>query len=150
VTTETAKWCGGWADGLLTTGRDAKALRPIIDAFREGGGEGKPVHVQAALCWAPSEEDAYREALDQWAACCVGGEVSWDLRRPADFDRLARVVTREAVDQCVYVSADPAQHLEWLSSVASLGIDELHLHHVGRDQQSFIEMAEAKIVSQFE
>lgn len=139
VSAETARWCGGWADGLLTTGRDADAMRPIIDAFRGGGGDGKPVHVQAALSWAPTEEEAYREAIDQWAAVCVGGEVAWDLRRPADFDLVAQSVTREILDKAVHVSADPGRHEAWLQTIAALGVDELHVHQVGRNQEAFID-----------
>jgi coenzyme F420-dependent glucose-6-phosphate dehydrogenase len=139
VTAETARWCGGWADGLLTTGRDGETLKPIINAFHEGGGEGKPIHAQVALSWAPTESEAYSEALDQWAACCIGGEVSWDLRRPSDFDRLAKSVTRETIDLCVHVSSDIERQLAWVSSLAALGIDEIHLHQVGRNQEAFVE-----------
>jgi probable non-F420 flavinoid oxidoreductase len=139
VSAETASWCGGWADGLLTTGRDPEALRPIVDAFREGGGEGKPVHLQVALSWAETEDEAYREALDQWAACSAGGEVNWDLRRPADFDRIAQSVSREAIDQTVHVSADIGRHEAWLQSIVEIGIDDLYLHQVGRNQEAFIQ-----------
>jgi coenzyme F420-dependent glucose-6-phosphate dehydrogenase len=139
VTAATAKWCGAWADGLLTTGRDRDALRPVIDAFREGGGEAKPVHLQVALSWAPTEDEAYREALHQWAACCAGGEINWDLRRPADFDMLARTMTRDGIDRCVNVSADIERQLAWIGSLAELGVDEIYLHQVGRNQEAFIE-----------
>jgi coenzyme F420-dependent glucose-6-phosphate dehydrogenase len=139
VTAATARWCGGWADGLLTAGRDARALRPVIEAFRENGGETKPVCVQAALSWAPTEDEAYDEALDQWSACCVGGEVNWDLRRPSDFDTLAKVVTREAIDLCVHVSPDIERQFGWVMSLAELGVDDIYLHQVGRKQEAFIE-----------
>jgi coenzyme F420-dependent glucose-6-phosphate dehydrogenase len=43
VTTETARWVGGWADGLLTVGGAPEAVRPRLDAFGEGGGAGKNV-----------------------------------------------------------------------------------------------------------
>src|SRR5690606_32352295 len=43
---ETAAWMGGWADGLITTGAPRDALASLIGAFRDGGGEGKPVKVQ--------------------------------------------------------------------------------------------------------
>jgi probable non-F420 flavinoid oxidoreductase len=139
VSAKTARWCGVWADGLLTTGRDVETLRPIIDAFREGGGDGKPVHVQAALCFAPSEDEAYRNAVDQWAACCVGGEVNWDLRQPADFDTLANSVTRESIDRCVHVASDIGRHGAWIASLYDLGVEDIYLHQVGRNHEAFIE-----------
>lgn len=138
VTVETARWCGTWADGLLTTGPDAGSIRPIIEAFFENGGADKPIYLQAALCWAPSEDEAYREALDQWGAVCTGGEVNWDLRRPADFDHLGKLVSREEVTRAVHVSADLGKHHAWIEHFVALGVEELHLHHVGRNQADFI------------
>ncbi|HEX2276298.1 MAG TPA: hypothetical protein VHN13_04120, partial [Candidatus Tectomicrobia bacterium] len=43
VTAETARWVGGWADGLLTVGGAPEAVRQRLDAFGEGGGAGKNV-----------------------------------------------------------------------------------------------------------
>ena len=81
VSAESAHLVGQWADGLLTTaGADAAAVREVIEAFYRGGGAGKPVVLQAALSWAASEAEAVSEAMHQWAACTVGGEVLWDLR----------------------------------------------------------------------
>ena len=53
VTPETARWCGGWADGLVTINQPLPKLRQIIAAFREGGGDGKPIRLQVHLSWAP-------------------------------------------------------------------------------------------------
>jgi len=63
---ETARWCGQWADGLITVNQPAPALRRIIDEFTDGGGEGKPVYVQVKVAWAASDEDALAGAFDQW------------------------------------------------------------------------------------
>jgi coenzyme F420-dependent glucose-6-phosphate dehydrogenase len=42
VTETTAEFVGGWADGLLTVSAKPEAVRKVVDAFRRGGGEGKP------------------------------------------------------------------------------------------------------------
>ena len=55
---ETAAWVGGWADGLVTVNQPHDRLRAVIDAFREGGGEGKPLYLQVHLSWAADEETA--------------------------------------------------------------------------------------------
>jgi hypothetical protein len=39
----------------------------------------------------------------------------------------------------VLVSADLAQHIAWLQELADLGFDAIYLHHVGQEQQRFIE-----------
>src|SRR5918995_5676032 len=56
VSEETARTVGGWADGLITVNQPLEQLRRVIDAFREGGGDGKPVAVQVHLSWAEDEE----------------------------------------------------------------------------------------------
>jgi coenzyme F420-dependent glucose-6-phosphate dehydrogenase len=91
-----------------------------MEAFRGGGGAGKHIILQAALCWAPSEQEAEAEALHQWASNASGGEVNWDLRRPQDFDTVARFVTREDIRQSVLVSSDLGQHTAWLAKYARL------------------------------
>ncbi len=37
------------------------------------------------------------------------------------------------------VSADLDQHVDWLRELASLGFDEINLHHVGQEQSAFID-----------
>jgi probable non-F420 flavinoid oxidoreductase len=135
----TAEWLGSWADALITVHAAPERLEKIIEAFRRGGGAGKPIILQAALSWAPSDDEAEAEALHQWASNAAGGEVNWDLRRPQDFDTIARFVNGEAIRKSVLVSADLGQHRAWLAEFAEMGFAEIYLHLVGRRQLSFIE-----------
>lgn len=146
VTAETAALAGGWADGLLTTGGDSEAVRAVLDAFRANGGEGKPVHVQHALSWAPTEAEALANAMDQWAPVAAGGEVNWDLSRPADFDRVGRLVGEDAIRRCIAISADPGQHRKWIADLVELGVTAVHLHCVGRNQPAFIDTFGTKVL----
>jgi coenzyme F420-dependent glucose-6-phosphate dehydrogenase len=68
----TAEWLGNWADALITVHASPERLGKVIEAFRRGGGAGKPVILQAALSWAPSEEEAESEALHEWASNAAG------------------------------------------------------------------------------
>lgn len=147
VTPATAAFCGHWADGLLTVGADAETLNRVIGAFRENGGEGKPVHIQHALSWAPDEASAIEEAMHQWSSSAIGGEVAWDLRRPRDFDEAGRFVTQEKLRESVTVSADPGVHRSRIEELASVGPAAIHLHCVGRNQRRFIEMAERHLLA---
>lgn len=140
VTPETAAFVGTWADGLLTTaGGDVENTRRVINAFKESAGNDKPIYLQYALSWARTEDHAFENALDQWAPVAVGGEVNWDLRRPADFDRIAGLVRRQDIEKCVKVSADIGQHLAWINELIELGADHVYLHCVGRNQRDFID-----------
>jgi coenzyme F420-dependent glucose-6-phosphate dehydrogenase len=140
VSPETAAFVGTWADGLLTaTGGDVETTRKVVAAFREAAGDGKPIYFQHALSWAESEDEAFGQALDQWGPVLAGGEVNWDLRRPADFDRIGRTVRKEDVAQSLKISADIGRHLGWINELVELGADHIYLHCVGRNQAAFIE-----------
>jgi probable non-F420 flavinoid oxidoreductase len=139
VTEETARWVGGWADGLATIHRPPDRLRRVTEAFREGGGEGKPMVLQAHVSWARTEEEALLIAHDQWRTNLFGPPVCWDLEMVEHFDEAARHVRPEDVRAGVLVSSDPAQHVAWIEEAAALGFDEVNLHHVGQEQGPFIE-----------
>jgi len=139
VTEETARWVGGWADGLATIHRPPDRLRRVTEAFREGGGEGKPMVLQAHISWAPTEEEALLIAHDQWRTNLFGPPVCWDLEMVEHFDEAARHVRPEDVRAGVLVSSDPARHVAWIEEAAALGFDEVNLHHVGQEQGPFIE-----------
>jgi probable non-F420 flavinoid oxidoreductase len=139
VTEETARWVGGWADGLATIHRRPDRLRRVIEAFREGGGEGKPMVLQAHVSWAPTEEEALLIAHDQWRTNLFGPPVCWDLEMVEHFDEAARHVRPEDLRDGVLVSSDPARHVAWIGEAAALGFDEVNVHHVGQEQGAFIE-----------
>jgi alkanesulfonate monooxygenase SsuD/methylene tetrahydromethanopterin reductase-like flavin-dependent oxidoreductase (luciferase family) len=40
----------------------------------------------------------------------------------------------------VLISADLKRHIGWLEQFVELGFDAIYLHHVGVEQQEFIEM----------
>ena len=148
VSKETARWAGPWADGLLMPGGKPGDMREMIDAFREGGGEGKRIVVQSALCWADTEGEAEAEARHQWSSVTVGGEATWDLRRPQDFDEVSKLVTIEDLRELMPISASLDFHIDWIGQVLELGIDELHLHQVGRNQERFIETFGSRVLPQ--
>jgi hypothetical protein len=39
----------------------------------------------------------------------------------------------------VLVSSDLGRHAMWIDQIAQLGADEIYLHHVGQEQDPFIE-----------
>lgn len=140
VSASTARVVGSWADGLITVNQDPAVLRSVIDAFREGGGEGKPVYVQVHLSWAEDERTALSVAHDQWRTNVFGSELMWDLELPTQFDAAAEHVKPQDLCGPVLVSADPGRHAGWIDEIAGLGVDGLYLHHVGREQERFIEV----------
>jgi probable non-F420 flavinoid oxidoreductase len=139
VSEQTARWAGGWADGLATIHQPRERLERVVDAFREGGGEGKPMVLQVHVSWAPTEEEALRIAHHQWRTNVFAPPVCWDVETPEHFDELARHVREEDMHGSVLVSSDPSRHVEWIRAAAELGFDEINLHHVGQEQRAFID-----------
>ena len=139
VSVDTAAWVGEWADGLVTVNQPADKLERIIAAFRENGGEGKRLAVQVHLSWAPDEDSALEIAHDQWRTNVFDPPLCWDLATVEDFDIAAKHVTPEAMRETVLVSSDLARHVEVLRELCELGFDEIYLHHVGREQERFID-----------
>lgn len=145
---ETAAWSAGWADGLITVSQPLEKLRPIVDAFRDNGGAGKPMYLQVKLSWAHSDEAALHGAHEQWRTNVFPGDVSEDLSTPRAYETLAERVQPDEVARAVHVSADCARHAEWLRGYAELGFDRLYLHNVNRDQRGFIDAFARHVLAQ--
>ena len=142
----TAAAVARWADGLCTIGGEEEEVRKVIDAFREHGGEGKPVYLQHVVSWAPTEEAARRQAHWQWRQSVLGGAVLPELRTPAQFAAAAERVTEADVARQVRVSSDLARHAEWLSVYPRLGVDAVYIMNAGKNQEQYIEAFGAKVL----
>lgn len=138
ITPVTAEWVGGWADALITIAQPLPVLRDVVDAFRSGGGEGKPMLLQSQHSYAPSDDEALTAAHEQWGANILGSPVLTELRMPVDFEEAAAFIRPDDVVGPITVSADLGRHLERLQEFASLGFDEILLHNVHRDQATFL------------
>ena len=146
VSEETARRVGAWADGLITVNQPAETLRRVFDAFRAGGGEGKPINLQVHLAWAEDEDTALAIAHDQWRTNVFSSALAWNLELPEQFDAAAAFVEPEDLRSSVLVSSDLGQHAAWLQELADLGVDGLYLHHVGQSQDAFIDAFGAKVL----
>jgi coenzyme F420-dependent glucose-6-phosphate dehydrogenase len=136
----TAECVGGWADGLLTVRASPERLLRVVDAFRRGGGTGKPLHLKVDLSWARREEQALRQAHEQWRFNILGNDANWDLRRPEDFVAATRFVRPEDMRENVLVSDDLGRFADWISEYMEMGFESIDLHNVGANQAEFVEM----------
>jgi len=146
LTPETAAWVAGWADALVTIHQPPDVLGRLIDAFRDHGGEDKPVYVQCHLSWAPDEDEALRIAHDQWRTNVFPSPLMADLERVDQFEMAAAHVRPDDVRSAVLVSDDTGRHLAWLREVLDAGAEGVYLHHVGKEQRPFIETFGEKVL----
>ncbi|WP_084039125.1 TIGR03885 family FMN-dependent LLM class oxidoreductase [Demequina sp. NBRC 110053] len=138
VSEETARWCAEWADGLITVGIDPRGVARIKDAYREAGGRG-PVTLQLHLSWAPTDDEALAIAHDQWRSNVFAPPVCWDLAEIAHFDEVSKHVEPRHMHDVVRISADLDRHAQWLREYVEAGFDAVMLHHVGQEQEAFID-----------
>ncbi len=136
---ETARWMGEWADGLITVAADRETMTGVVDAFREGGGDGKPIFLQAQHAWAPDDETAAREAWEQWRTVSFPSTVLGELRTPQQFDAMARYVRPDDLHTKIRISSDPARHAAWIREYLDLGFQEINVHNVTTHQEGFID-----------
>jgi len=139
VSEATARWAGEWADGLVTIWQPPETLKRMVAAFRENGGDGKPLAMQMHVSWAPNEDEALNIAFDQWRTNLFEAPLCWNLATAEEFDLAATHVRPEDMRRSVVISSDPERFVECVREVADLGFDEVYLHHVGQNQQPFLE-----------
>lgn len=139
LTEPTARWVGEWADGMITTSRDPEQLKRIISAFREGGGDDKPVYLKVQLSYDSSYDKALQSAHEQWRNNVFSSSLLSDIRSPQGFDAAGIMVKPEDILSSVRVSDSTDQHLEWLMNDIDAGVSQLYLHNVNTMQSKFIE-----------
>jgi probable non-F420 flavinoid oxidoreductase len=140
LTPRTAREVAAWADGLITVNAAPDYLREVVDAFREGGGEGKPVHLQVHVSWDPDEDRARALALEQWRFCVLPPILNEELELPEQFDAACAHIPPEAIEPGVHVAADPARHAAQLAAYADMGFTRVYVHQVGPDQERFVDV----------
>ncbi|MCU1636630.1 MAG: Flavin-dependent oxidoreductase, F420-dependent methylene-tetrahydromethanopterin reductase [Cryobacterium sp.] len=138
VSVETAHWAAEWADGLATIAQPAENLRQMVEAYRSAGGLG-PLILQVHVSYAETDAEALAIAHDQWRTNVFSPPLCWDTDSVAAFDEAAKHVSPEHMRSSVFVSADPAAYVRRLQEYADLGFDRVYLHHVGKEQDRFID-----------
>jgi len=138
VTAETARWLGGWADGMVTINKPMEQLQEVVDAFREGGGAGKPIHLKVQLSYDRSYDAALQGAFEQWKTNIFESSLLSDLNTVEEFEAAAKFVRPDDLHEAVHISADLNKHLHILKGYKDMGFETIILHNVNRNQIDFI------------
>lgn len=139
VTTETARWVGEWADGMITISGPVNELKEKIRVFRENGGKGKPLYLKVQLSYARTEEAALQGAYDQWRTNIFSGTVLGELWKVEQFDALGKFVQPEELRPMINISSNLQTHIDQIKAYIDLGFEKIILHNVNREQQLFIQ-----------
>jgi coenzyme F420-dependent glucose-6-phosphate dehydrogenase len=146
LTHETEEWMGGWAEGLLTAHKPTDELKQIVNSFKKGGGEGKPIYLQVQLGYGADEEKLAADVFHQWRTNIFPGKVKGDLWKVEHFDALGEFVTIEDIKKKILISSDIQQHIDSLKEYAELGFEKIIIHNVARNQEEFIKVFGEKVL----
>lgn len=141
----TARRAGRVADGLITVAAPLERIAGLFDRFALGARDaGKdpatmPRVLQLHLSWAPTDEEAMRNALVEWPNGGMRFPKS-DIRSPFEFEQVARMVRPEDFEGRMVISSDTDVHRRSIQEYADLGFDRIYLHNVGRNQREWIEV----------
>lgn len=146
VTPETAAWLPAWADGMITVAQPREKLQEVVTAFRQNGGEGKPMFLQAQVSFDDSYDQALDGAWDQWRMSVLPSDKLVNAATPEEIDALSADVGRDEVVDRVRISADPEEHAAWLLEDAKMGFDRVYVHNVNRKQHQFIQAFGSRVL----
>jgi G6PDH family F420-dependent oxidoreductase len=136
---ELAARCG---DGLISTSPDSG----IVERFRLGASDRRPIFGQVTVCGATTEREARRIAHEVWPNTGISGDLKWGLPLPQHFEEAGRIVTEGVVANHVICAPDPASYLGKIREFADAGFDHVCLHQVGPDQDGFFRFCGREIL----
>src|SRR5215217_6214418 len=140
-----AELAGRIADGLVL----ASPSEDAAEKFAESGGEGKPRYGQCHVCWAKSEEEAKKTALEWFPNIALPGELSQELPQPAHFEQAASLLSEDDIAETVACGPDPEWHAEMIQRFVDAGCDHIYLHQIGPDQDGFFDFYEREVMPRF-
>lgn len=141
----TAKRAGKTVDGLITVGAPLDKVNSLFTEFDDGAREvgrdpsAMPKVLQLHLSWAPTEEEALRNALVEWP----NGGMKFpkgDIRSPLEFEQMAKLVRAEDFRGRMVISSDTDEHRASIQKFVDVGFDRIYLHNVGRNQRAWVEV----------
>jgi len=141
----TAEKTGRFCDGIITVGAPEEKIGTVFERFekgaREAGKDPAKLHkiLQLHLSWAPTDEEAMRNALTEWP----NGGMKFpkaDIRSPFDFEQMAKIVRPEDFKGRMLISSDLDAHTREIQRFIELGFDRVYLHNVGRNQVEWLEI----------
>ncbi len=131
---ESAELAARIGDGLVSTAPDGE----LVDAYVAAGGDG-PRCAQLTVCWAETQLEARRTALEWWPNAGLEGPLSQELPRPGHSEAAAGMVSEDDVAEKVICRPDPEKHVEGISTFLEAASTTCTCTQVGSDQDGFFD-----------
>jgi G6PDH family F420-dependent oxidoreductase len=136
---------GRIGDGLVSTAPKSE----IVETFEQSGGKGKQKSGQVTVCWARSEAEGKKIALEIWPNAAIPGELGQELPMPAHFEQAAKLVTEDVIAKQVVCGPDPERHVAEIQKYVDAGFDHVYIHQIGPDQEGFMKFFNKDVMPRF-
>jgi coenzyme F420-dependent glucose-6-phosphate dehydrogenase len=103
------------------------------------------VHVSIAA----TAEQARETAWVWWPNGAVAPPVLSELARPEDFEAVAGVTEREAIQHTVVCTTDAEAIAAEIDRYVGAGFDTIYLHQIGPDQQRLADLARSDLLPHY-
>ena len=133
---QAARLAASIGDGTMNTSPDAEVVR----IYRDAGGTG-PIYGKVAGAFAASEQAARKLVKERQPNAAMGGDLPTELALPRDFATVAELVRDEDFGDTLVLGDDTAAWRRHLEQFERAGFTHVALHHVGEEQDEFIEFA---------
>jgi coenzyme F420-dependent glucose-6-phosphate dehydrogenase len=140
-----AALAGRAADGLIGVTPDQR----LVEAFRGGGGEGKPCIGQLHVSLAATIDEAVDNAWEWWPHGVVPPTLLSELAHPAHFEAASDAIGRDSITDVVVcaTTADPV--VAAIDRFVGSGFGVVHLHQVGPDQDRLVRLAARELLPHY-
>ena len=135
-----AALAGRIGDGFVCTKPD----KDLIAAFRDAGGQGKPLQAGTKVCWAPDAAAARRTAHTLWRNEALPGELAQVLPTPEHFEQASTLVSQDMMP--MPLGDDVKAHVAGLAEYVDAGYDEVYVQQIGPDQEGFFDFYARKVL----
>ena len=136
-----AELAGRIGDALINVAPKEK----IVETFDDAGGLGKPKYAQVTVCFGDSKEEAKKAAFEIWPNALVEGAASQELPLPSHFEQLVEERDPDELEDTLVLGNDADEYLSAIRESEDAGYSHLYVHHVGPDQDSFLEFAKNEL-----
>jgi G6PDH family F420-dependent oxidoreductase len=130
---QAAELAGHIGDGYCLAMPDAD----LVKAFRDSGGNDKPVQAGTKVSWARDREAGLDVAHRLWANEGLPGQLAQTLPRPRDFADAMTLVPRDTVAESVACGPDADEHAAQVRTYLAAGVDEVYVQQIGPDMDGF-------------
>jgi G6PDH family F420-dependent oxidoreductase len=141
-----AQIAGEHGDGLICVAPSDET----VTRFEKAGGAGKPKYAEVNVCWAPSEAEAKKTALEWWPVAGIGGTLMQELALPSHFEAACAPLDAEKVSETLAVGPDPDVHIATIRKFVDAGFDHVWIHQIGPDQDGFFDFYEREVLPETE